>query len=346
MMPVGPLMVFLQSTELVAGERELLQHPAVGGVIFFPRNYKDKEKLSFLISQIREADPDLILAVDHEGGQVQRFKRGFTRLPPMRRFGQLFDRDPQQALRLIRATGWLVSLELREVGVHTGFSPVLDLFGANKAIGDRALHAVPEVVVQLGGEFIKGLHDGGLLPVGKHFPGHGTVSGDTHDAVVKDDRPRAQIEATDLKVFHDLITSGMLTAVMATHVAYPQVDAPPASSSGRWLKEILRQEIGFQGIVFSDDLAMQGICSADGDVSVRRMLEAGCDMVLICHDSELLQRALDELPSQKIHRRAEALGERWEPIRRRLEQASAGKRWDAETTREELRTLTGQFENN
>ena len=345
MIPIGPLMVFLQGTRLAAEERALLRHPAVGGVIFFSFNYNDKKQLSDLINEINEVASGLIFATDHEGGRVQRFKDGFTRLPPMRLFGKLFDRDPERALHLIHASGHLVSTELREVGIHTGFSPVLDLFGKSNVIGDRALHTEPDAAVKLAHSFIEGLHDGGLMPVGKHFPGHGTVAGDTHDKVVEDPRGYEKIKASDLKVFRDLTASKMLMAVMTAHVIYPQVDTRPVGLSRHWLIQILRKELEFDGLIFSDDLAMKGIQNIGNGVSAREMLEAGCDMVLICRDRNLLQRSLDDLSDTDIELYASRLGKRWERGCRRLAQGtdSAGKYDTDDATRKKLCQLETEF---
>lgn len=337
-------MIFLQGPALSARERALLRHPAVGGVIFFSRNYKEKKQLSDLISEIGEISPGLILAVDHEGGRVQRFKKDFTRLAPMRSFGRLYGREPERALNLLYSAGRLAASELRAVGLHTSFSPVLDLFNDNNGIGDRALHRDPDVVARLARPFIKGLAAGGLLPVGKHFPGHGTAAGDTHCDVVKDDRPRARIDASDLKVFRELIAEGSLDAVMAAHVIYPKVDAAPAGLSGRWLKEILRDEIGFDGVVFSDDLAMRGI-HANGDAPAEALLEAGCDMVLICRDPGLLRRALDGLSGEALERRGRTLGERWRRVQQRLAEVGAEDHWDVGAAREELAAFEADARN-
>lgn len=282
----------------------------------------------------------MILATDHEGGRVQRFKDGFTRLPPMRLFGRLYEREPERALQLLYSTGRLAASELREIGLHTAFSPVLDLFSEDNAIGDRALHDDSDVVVRLAHELIRGLNAGGLLPVGKHFPGHGTAVGDTHLGMVRDDRSRAQIEASDLRVFRELIIEKSLQAVMAAHVVYPQVDDVPAGSSERWLKEILRDEIGFDGVVFSDDLAMEG-----NDAPAGALLEAGCDMVLVCRGSQLLKRVLDELSDEAIERHGRALDQRWRRVQQRLAEIAAEDvedDWNADATREELAALEAE----
>lgn len=335
----GPLMISLEGAALSAKERELLLHPAVGGVILFSRNYNEKEQLFSLISGIREISPGLILAVDHEGGRVQRFREGFTRLPPMRLFGELFERDSQRALRLAYATGRLAAMELGEAGIHTGLSPVLDLAGASKVIGDRALHHSPEVVVKLARQLMLGMKDGGLLPVGKHFPGHGTAPGDTHRETVEDQRTLAQIMAADLQVFRELIADGTLPALMPAHVVYPRVDALSASVSRVWLKKILRSELGFDGIVISDDLAMSGIHAGGDQISAKRLFDAGCDMVLICNSLRLLQNTLEELPDNEVQRYARALGERWENVSRASATTSEKRPFDAGAAREELEFL-------
>ena len=337
--PVGPLMVFLEGVRLSAGERALLRRREVGGVIFFSRNYNNKQQLSELVHEIRSITPHLVLAVDHEGGRVQRLRRGFTCLPPMRRLGELFDREPARALRLAYAAARVSAVELREIGIDTGFSPVLDLFKPCNAIGDRALHSAPGAVTELARALVRGLLDGGLLPVGKHFPGHGTVVGDTHDEVVEDRREYKDIAAADLKVFRDLVMDKALPAVMVAHVVYPRVDTRPASLSGRWLRQTLRGELGFDGLVFSDDLAMRGIRAEGSEASVKRTLEAGCDMVLICNDRELLRRALAELSGEEACFDAEQLGQRWKHIHQELMSRSSKDNqvaWELGAAREEL----------
>ena len=340
---MGPLIMSLQGTSVSARERDLLRHPMVGGVIFFSRNYDSKEQLIRLISQAKEISPDLVLAVDHEGGRVQRFTEGFTRLPPMQSFGRLFERDPRHALQLIYATGHLVATELGEVGIHTGLSPVLDLAGGNAAIGDRALHGSVDTTVKLARQFILGLIDGGLLPVGKHFPGHGTVSGDTHVAVVEDHREFRQIAANDLRVFSELIADKLLFGIMPAHVVYPRVDPFPAGASEMWLGKILRDKLGFDGIILSDDLAMSGIRAKDGKVSAKRILEAGCDMVLVCNDPQLLQTALDECSGSWVERRAHTLETKWNTVYQTVMGKTTEKPFSAEATRsglDALRTAT------
>ena len=341
--PIGPLMISLAGISLSDEERDLLQRRAVGGVIFFSRNFNNKGQLSNLVSEIKEIDPSVFLAVDHEGGAVQRFRNGFTRLPPMQAFGILHDRNPQRALRLAQATGRLVAQELREVGIDTGFSPVLDLRGASEVIGKRALHHDPDVVAHLGEAFIRGLQTGGaaggILPVGKHFPGHGTAKGDTHRAVVSDDRPLEEIRRTDLKAFGDLVAGGRLRAVMTAHVVYPQVDALPVSRSRRWLGEILRGALGFDGVVFSDDLSMRGVRPAAGKITAKPLLEAGCDMVLICHDLQLLRDSLAELSDEEVGRYAETLGERLEQALGKPVGDFDQEDFDADAVRTELQKL-------
>ena len=341
---MGPLMMSLQGITVSAREYDSLRHPAVGGVVFFSRNYDTKEQLMRLVSEVKEVSSDLILAVDHEGGKVQRFKEGFTRLPPMRSFGRLFERHPQRALRLIYATGRLVAMELGEVGIHTGLSPVLDLAGGNTAIGDRALHGSVDATVKLARELILGLIEGGLLPVGKHFPGHGTVSGDTHVETVADHREFSEIAANDLSVFSRLIADQLLFAVMPGHVIYPRVDAFPASASAVWLRKILRDQLGFDGIILSDDLTMSGIRVNGDRISAKHMLEAGCDMLSLCNDARLLQAAMDELSGSWIEHYTHTLQTKWRVAYQMVMGRTAEKHFDAETTRSHLRTLQTELQ--
>ena len=340
---MGPLIMSLQGTTVSAQERDLLRHPAVGGVIFFSRNYDNKEQLVRLVSRIKEISPNLVLAVDHEGGRVQRFKEGFTRLPPMRSFGRLFENHTERALRLAYAAGRLAAMELGEVGIHTGLSPVLDLAGGNAAIGDRALHGSVDATVKLAREFILGLVDGGLLPVGKHFPGHGTVSGDTHVAIVEDHRELRQIAATDMRVFSDLITDKLLFAIMAAHVIYPRIDRLPAGASEVWLRQILRDELGFDGIILSDDLAMSGIRVNGDKVSAKRILEAGCDMVLLGNASRLLEATLDEMSESQIKQYTQTLEIKWHAIYQIVMGKTTERHFNAETTRGNLDILHTEF---
>ena len=279
-------MLGLEGATLSAEERELLRHPQVGGVILFARNYQSPEQVRALTDAIHALrQPRLLIAVDHEGGRVQRFREGFTRLPAVRRLGELFDQHPQRARQLARITGWLMAAELRAVGVDFCFAPVLDLdHGGSGIIGDRAFHHDPEVVADLAHAYRSGMQKAGMEAVGKHFPGHGGIAADSHLELPVDPRSYDQLAGADLLAFERMIHYG-LAALMPAHVLYPQVDEQPAGFSARWLKDILRQRLEFQGAIFSDDLDMAGAGVAGSPVErARAALAAGCDMVLACND--------------------------------------------------------------
>jgi beta-N-acetylhexosaminidase len=290
-------MVDVAGLELTAEEREMLVHPLVGGVILFARNYRSPEQLDALTASIHALrDPPLLVAVDHEGGRVQRFKEGFTRLPPMRALGRIYDREPALAANLAGAIGVVLAGELRGHGVDLSFTPVLDIdFGSSSVIGDRAFHATAAGVAALAGSLVGGMARMGMGAVGKHFPGHGYVRADSHHEVPVDERDLAAIEANDLAPYRALIGRG-LTGVMPAHVIYPRVDPRPAGFSPVWLKDVLRGQLGFDGIVFSDDLSMEGASVAGGIVERgHAALSAGCDMVLVCNAPEAARRLLDGL---------------------------------------------------
>ncbi len=301
--PLGPVVVDLVGLELTAGERELLAHPLVGGVILFARNYAGSEQLRALARSIRAVrSPPLLVAVDHEGGRVQRFlEGGFTRLPPMRALGRVHDRNPALAANLAGAIGVVLAAELAAHGVDFSFTPVLDVdFGASSVIGDRAFHSDPGAVASLAGALVAGMARIGMGAVGKHFPGHGYVRADSHHEVPVDGRDLATIEANDLVPYRALIGRG-LAGVMPAHVIYPEVDPRPAGFSPVWLKDILRGRLGFDGIVFSDDLSMEGAAVA-GDIVERgrAALDAGCDIVLVCNAPDAAQRLLDGLEAERL----------------------------------------------
>lgn len=284
-MSLGPLMIDLAGTTVAAGERELLRHPLVGGVILFTRNYADPAQLGALVSAIHaERSPPLIVAVDHEGGQVQRFREGFSRLPPARRIGHEYDLDPRAGLALARALGWLMAAELRAHGVDISFAPCVDLDYGVSFIKDRSFHAQAEAVAQLSLAWMQGMRDAGMAATAKHFPGHGAVVADSH-LTLPVDRRTLQDLAGDLTPYRRLIANG-LPAVMAAHVLFPAVDPAPAGFSSRWIRDVLRGDLGFQGVVFSDDLSMGGAAAAYGDVvaRARQALSAGCDMLPVCNN--------------------------------------------------------------
>ena len=283
----GPLMLGIDGLELGPADRERLLHPQVGGVILFARNYADPRQLCALTAAIAALrSPRLLVAVDHEGGRVQRFRDGFTRLPAMRALGALWDRDVVAATHEATRLGWTLASELRAHGIDFSFGPVLDLdYGASTVIGDRALHRNPNAVAQLGVALHEGMRAGGMAGVGKHFPGHGHVAADSHVELPVDPRSLAALLADDLVPFAALAAQ-RLEGVMPAHVVYPELDAAPAGFSRTWLVDILRGRLAFDGIVFSDDLGMAGAAAA-GDFLARAdaALEAGCDVVLVCNDA-------------------------------------------------------------
>ena len=296
-MALGPLMLDLKGLELLPEEGESLLHPQVGGVILFSRNYESPPQVAHLTAQIHALrNPPLLVAVDHEGGAVQLFRTGFTQLPPCALYGQCFDKDPAGAERLARECGWLMASELRAVGVDFSFAPVLDLgAGISEVINDRAFHRDPAVISRLAQAFARGMREAGMAAVGKHFPGHGSVAADSHHEVPVDVRSYEDLRLNDLIPFERLIHWG-LPALMPAHVIYPQVDARPAGFSPVWLQEILRNQLGFQGTLFSDDISMAGAAIAgDHAERTRAALSAGCDMVLICNNPEAAAQVLEEL---------------------------------------------------
>jgi beta-N-acetylhexosaminidase len=294
---LGPVMVDIAGFALAPDEREMLLHPLVGGVILFARNYRSPAELQSLTASIHALrDPPLLIAVDHEGGRVQRFVEGFTRLPPMRALGRVYDREPALAANLAAAIGVVLAAELRRHGVDFSFAPVLDIdFGSSSVIGDRAFHATAAGVTALAGGLVAGMARMGMGAIGKHFPGHGYVRADSHHEVPIDERDLATIETADLAPYRALVGKG-LAGVMPAHVIYPKVDARPAGFSPVWLKDILRGRLGFEGMVFSDDLSMEGASVAGGIVERGVVaLSAGCDMVLVCNARDAAQRLLDGL---------------------------------------------------
>lgn len=309
--PLGPVMLDVAGTELSDEEQSTLCHPLVGGVILFSRNYASTAQLARLSAQIHGVrQTPLLIAADQEGGRVQRFRDGFTPLPPMRALGMMWASDRNGALQAARATGYVLATELRACGVDLSFTPVLDLdHGPSGVIGNRSFHRDAQAVTALAGALIEGLRQAGMSSVGKHFPGHGFVSGDSHMASPVDRRAYKEIAADDLVPFQKLVRS--LGGVMPAHVVYEQVDAhQPAGFSPSWLKLVLRQRLGFDGVVFSDDLSMEGARVAGGIVErAEAALTAGCDMVLVCNAPqaarELLARwhpAIDADSARRLQR--------------------------------------------
>ncbi|MGH8222678.1 MAG: beta-N-acetylhexosaminidase [Woeseiaceae bacterium] len=297
-MTLGPVMVDLAGIALEPDERELLAHPQVGSVILFTRNYESPDQLRRLVAEIHAIrSPALLVGVDHEGGRVQRFQAGFTRLPPMREIGRRYGVGRADGLALARQLGWLMAAELRAVGVDMSFAPCVDIdYGVSRAIGDRALHADAAAVAELAVAYMLGMREAGMAATGKHFPGHGAVAADSHVALPVDRREWPDIEA-DLQPYRRLIANG-LPAAMAAHVVFPAVDEKPASLSRRWINGILRGELGFQGAIFADDLSMAG-AAAFGDITARAelALTAGCDVLPVCNDRAAALKLLDSMRS-------------------------------------------------
>ena len=295
----GAVVVDVPGLELTQEDRERLCHPAVGGVILFARNYASPVQLAALCAGIHALrSPTLVVCVDHEGGRVQRFRDGFTCVPPMRELGRRWDVDVAAAAAEAVRWGWTIASELRAQGVDLSFTPVLDVdFGHSSVIGDRALHRNPNAIAALAKALIDGLHAGGMASVGKHFPGHGFVAADSHTALPVDERPLEALAAADLVPFAVLAQHG-LDAVMPAHVVYSAIDPQPAGFSPFWLRETLRERYGFDGMIFSDDLTMAGAHAA-GDIAERAGAAnaAGCDVVLVCNDLPRADRLLDTWPS-------------------------------------------------
>ncbi len=295
---MGPLMLDVASYELTNEEREMLEHPLVGGVILFTRNYHDRQQLAELVKQTRQAARNnLLMAVDHEGGRVQRFRNGFSEIPAM---GSLYERaasDVEKAAQYAEQFGWLMAAELLAFDIDISFAPVLDIHGVSEVIGDRSFHQQPEVIIQLASSFIEGMHKAGMKSTGKHFPGHGNVKEDSHIALPGDGRTEQEIVNFDMRIFAEINQRGLLDAVMPAHVIYSQVDSLPAGFSSIWIRDYLRKKMNFDGVVFSDDLSMQGAVNI-GNFSERASaaLNAGCDMVLVCNDPKGAAQVLDGLP--------------------------------------------------
>ncbi|RKZ50084.1 MAG: beta-N-acetylhexosaminidase [Gammaproteobacteria bacterium] len=296
-MSLGPIMMDLRGPTLENDEKELLLHPLVGGIIFFSRNYESPDQIAALAKEIHGLrEPRLLIAVDHEGGRVQRFRDGFTRLPALQLIGERYDKDKQAGLTLAEKAGWLMAIELRAVDIDFSFAPVLDVCkGISQVIGDRSFHRDPECVADLSKAYMHGMRRAGMAAVGKHFPGHGAVKEDSHLAIPVDGRRFEDIQMDDMLSFERLIHAG-LAGIMPAHVIYPEVDDKPAGFSSIWLHNILRQQLEFQGVIFSDDISMAGAEVVGGYVDrAYCALEAGCDMVLVCNNQEAAIEVLDNL---------------------------------------------------
>lgn len=296
-MPLGPLMIDIDGAELSQVDREILQHPLVGGVILFSRNYENKQQVTELcrcLHALREQP--LLISVDHEGGRVQRFREGFTRIPCMQKLGDLYEENNQQGLEAAEQIAWLMAAELREVGVDFTFAPVLDInYGCSEVIGDRSFSKDKEILTCLASSFQKGLKGAGMVSIGKHFPGHGAVAPDSHVDIPIDERPYEQIIEEDVYPFKQLIKDGM-DGIMPAHVIYQSVDELPAGFSPFWVQTVLRGNLKFNGTIFTDDLSMHG-ASVIGNYEqrARQALTAGCDMALVCNHRAAAEQIIDAL---------------------------------------------------
>jgi len=333
---LGPVMLDLEALSLTAEERDLLLRPEVGGVILFARNIASAAQVRTLCDDIRRLRPDLLLAVDQEGGRVQRLRKGVTRLPSMGRLGRDFAQHPEVTLRLCQDAGWLLGMEMAACGLDLSFAPVLDVDGGNSSvIGDRSFSSDPLAVARLGRAFLDGLHEAGMVAVGKHFPGHGGVAADSHHELPVDGRPLETLRRHDLLPFADL--APRLDAVMPAHVVYSAFDSRPAGFSPLWLG-MLRQSLGFKGVIFSDDLSMAGAASVGTPADRARVaLAAGCDMLLVCNDRAAALEVLEACKGRQARRATrlrygrarpdlkalEALS-RWRRVHAHLEAMAAG----------------------
>lgn len=321
---MGPVMLDLEGTRLTADEPDLLRRPEVGGVILFGRNVESAGQVRELCDAIRRVRPNLLIGIDQEGGRVQRIREGVTRLPSMRRLGGDVAHQPEETRRLCQDTGWLLGMEMAACGLDITFAPVLDVDGGTSTvIADRSFSSSPETVTALAGAFIDGLHEAGMIAVGKHFPGHGGVTADSHLELPVDDRALETLRDHDLVPFKHL--ASRLDAVMPAHVVYSAFDTRPAGFSPAWLG-MLRESLGFKGVIFSDDLSMAGAASAGSPGErARAALAAGCDMLLVCNDR---QAALEVLDACAEHRPTPRLSKlRFARARPALESLSALSRW-------------------
>lgn len=311
---LGPIMLDIAGYELTAEDRQVLCHPQVGGIILFSRNYKDIKQLENLIKDIKQLrDPQLVIAVDHEGGRVQRFREGFTHIPSMRKLGELYQENNSYALSFAKQCGWLLAVELLTVGIDFSFTPVVDLdYGISSVIGDRSFNADPAIVSELAIALIKGMRNAGMSAVAKHFPGHGAVIADSHTEIPIDSRALNIIEQKDLLPFANLIKQHV-AGIMPAHVIYPKIDETPAGFSKVWLQDILRQKYHFQGTIFSDDLNMVG-ASTIGNYFERaqQAIKAGCDIVLICNNRSAALSILDNIANNVS---SSTIQNRWELMR-------------------------------
>ncbi len=329
----GILMLDLEGQRVTADERALVQQPAVGGVILFSRNVADREQVKALVAELRAIRPDLLIAVDQEGGRVQRLRRGFSPLPAMARFGELYASNPARAVALCHDCGWLMATEVLSAGMDFSFAPVLDVGRPiSTVIGDRAFSDHIPTLIALACAFLRGMKEAGMPTTGKHFPGHGGVAADSHTDIPVDDRTLSVLESEDLLPFHQCLP--LLDAIMPAHVIYSQIDVACAGFSSFWLQTILRGELGFGGVIFSDDLVMAGAAAAGSMADrVDAALVAGCDMLLVCNDRAAALEALDHINRAHSEQLTNA----------RLGTMLVAERWSAEAADEQrMRVVASQ----
>lgn len=300
---LGPLMIDIEGQTLTAADRDLITQAEVGGLIIFSRNYQSRQQLQALVAQIRQCQPGILIAVDQEGGRVQRLRNdGFTRIPPMQCLGEAYQQDRLKALNWAEQLGWLMASEVLAMGIDISFAPVLDVdSNYSSIIGDRSFSDDSAVVVELGARFMQGMHAAGMATTGKHYPGHGAVVEDSHLTLPVDRRDWHEIEQRDLKPFLQL--QPQLDALMPAHIIFEQIDALPVGFSRTWLQQQLRQQQGFDGVIFSDDLSMEGaVCAGGFAERTAAALDAGCDMALVCNNRIGALEALDYLQQEKTQR--------------------------------------------
>ena len=296
-MSLGPVMLDIDGLALSPADRDLLREPAVGGVILFSRNFESVAQVTDLVSEIRALrSPPLLIAVDHEGGRVQRFREGFTIIPPMRHIGREYDEDRESGLAVARKAGWLIASELRAAGIDLCFAPCVDLdWGISEIIGDRSFHRKPDAVSELAEAFARGLRSAGMASVAKHFPGHGAVVADSHLRLPVDRREYGLI-LDDMRPYERMMNTGVVAGVMLAHIVYREIDSMPAGFSEYWIQRELRSRLGFGGAVFCDDLSMKATSSYGRMPKRARLaLDAGCDMILVCNDRDAAHQAVESL---------------------------------------------------
>ena len=316
---LGIVMIGLEGEQITDREARRLKHPMAGGVLLLSHNCKDKQKLMHLTAQVRQINPDLIIAIDQEGGRVQRLKEGYTKLPAMGMLGKIYQTDKPAALQYARDCAAVIAFELRQVGITLSFAPVLDLARGNAAIGDRSFSEHPEVVTELATQLIDSLQKNGMVAVGKHFPGHGSTKQDTHYHTVYDRRLHDDIEVNDMQPFINLIGAQKLYAVMTCHIIYPAVDNMPAGLSVKWLNSILRKQLAFNGMIFSDDLNMAGsMMGSSPEQDVQKLLPvfaAGCNMVIISNGSDFyIDDIMDGLKDYGAQQHCETTSACWAAV--------------------------------